>query len=150
MVPPLSPEPALIPSPGAVYRGWGIAANRAVDIVRLARQAAPAARILAIGGSHSLPLVQSVLAPAFHRLSAGDLPVDCHWTPYGVDCCETELDRLRAEVKDFGATAILGIGGGEGDRFRKTGGPSTAIARYYPAHLRCHLRCLDSLIQRLF
>ena len=113
MVPPLSPEPALIPSPGAVYRGWGIAAERAVDIVRLARQAAPAARILAIGCSHSLPLVQSVLAPAFHLLGAGAPPIDCHWTPYGVDCCETELDRLRVEAKDFGATAILGIGGGK-------------------------------------
>ena len=113
MVPPLSPEPALIPSPGAVYRGWGIAAEQAVEIVRLARRAAPTARIVAIGGSHTLPLAQSVLAPAFDRLAAEDNPVDCHWTPYGVDCCETELDRLGAEAKDFGATAILGIGGGK-------------------------------------
>lgn len=117
MVPRPSQEPALIPAPGAVCRGWGIAAERATDIVRIARLASAhhqqVARTFTIGGSHSLAQVQAVLAPAFDRLAQDDTSIACEWTTYGLDCCETELKRLRDEARKFAATAIVGVGGGK-------------------------------------
>ncbi|MEM9567438.1 MAG: iron-containing alcohol dehydrogenase family protein [Cyanobacteria bacterium P01_E01_bin.34] len=117
MVPLLSKEPALIPAPGAVSRGWGIAAERAADIVRIARAASTcdseSARIFTIGGKHSLPLVRSVLAPAFDALALDKSPIACEWATYGIDCCEPELERLRHVAREFAATAIVGIGGGK-------------------------------------
>ena len=117
MVPLPSQEPALIPAPGVVSRGWGIAAERATDIVRIARAASArdrqAARIFTIGGDRTLSLVRSVLAPAFDALSLEDTSLACEWTTYGVDCCETELERLRDAARDFAATTIVGVGGGK-------------------------------------
>ena len=123
MVPLPSQEPALIPAPGAVCRGWGIAAERATDIVRIAQKASAqlasaqhtsqAARIFTIGGKRTLPLVRSVLAPAFDALARDDRSIACEWTTYGADCCEAELERLQTAAREFSATAIVGVGGGK-------------------------------------
>ncbi|MEM8716917.1 MAG: iron-containing alcohol dehydrogenase family protein [Cyanobacteria bacterium P01_A01_bin.3] len=122
MVPLPSQEPALIPAPGVVSRGWGIAAERATDIVRIARAASAraasasdrqAARIFTIGGDRTLSLVRSVLAPAFDTLAIEDNSLVCEWTTYGLDCCEADLERLREAARDFAATAIVGVGGGK-------------------------------------
>lgn len=130
MVPPYSSEPALIPAPAAVCRGWGITADRATDIARLAHRNGGPVRIFGIGGSHTLPLVQSILVPAFDRISStvqpdelefselevgkqGESKVTSHWSIYGSDCAEPELERLRSEAKAFSATVIVGIGGGK-------------------------------------
>ena len=113
MVPLPSQEPALLPAPGAVCRGWGIAAERAADIVRLAKRATGAARIFTIGGQQTLPLVRSVLAPVLDALAREESSIACEWTTYGVDCSESELKRLRAAAQNFAATAIVGVGGGK-------------------------------------
>ena len=123
MVPLNASEPALIPAPGAVCRGWEITADRAIDIVRLAYRFGESARIFAIGGKQTLPMVRSILAPAFSRVSLDfnehqaskgrDSQVACHWTVYGTDCAESELQRLRNEARAFSASVIVGIGGGK-------------------------------------
>ena len=120
MVASTSQESCLIPAPAAVLRGWSILTERAADIAHLAQSkhslAQPSAalvqvaRIFAIGGKQTLPLVRPVLSEGFERCAT---TCESVWTPYGADCSEPELERLRLEARAFDANIIVGIGGGK-------------------------------------
>lgn len=108
------PTSVLIPAPAAVHRGRGITLDRAADIARLAKWRSgvesTVARVFAIGGQHSLDLVRPSLEEGFERC---EIAVEHCWSDRGADCSESELARLRSQATDFGATAIVGIGGGK-------------------------------------
>ncbi|WP_026101076.1 iron-containing alcohol dehydrogenase [Synechococcus sp. PCC 7336] len=114
MVAPSPSASVLVPAPAAVYRGWDITIDRAADIARLAVRRSGTeptiARIFSIGGQHSLDLVCPSLERGFEQCN---IAVEHCWSDRGSDCSESELARLRSQASDFGATAIVGIGGGK-------------------------------------
>jgi glycerol dehydrogenase-like iron-containing ADH family enzyme len=90
-----------IPAPGQLYRGNGI-----LEFVPLTLLGS---RVLVIGGERSL----AVAKPALERNFARDPGIQAYWTTYGVDCSESELERLQALGTSEAITGILGVGGGK-------------------------------------
>ncbi len=93
---------AAILAPAHLYRGFGI--------LETAPLAGLGDRVLVIGGDHSLSRVR----PQLERNLGGERSSQIiHWTIYGVDCSEAELERLGQEGRSHHATGILGVGGGK-------------------------------------
>ncbi len=90
-----------IPAPGQLYRGNGI-----LEFVPLALLGS---RVLVIGGERSLAVAELSLKRNFAR----DPAVQVYWDTYGVDCSESELERLQALGTSKAITGILGVGGGK-------------------------------------
>lgn len=90
-----------IPAPGRVYRGHHILEWVPLTVL--------GSHVLVIGGERSLAVVQ----PALEQNFARDPEIQTHWTTYGVDCSESELERLQALTTAEQITGILGVGGGK-------------------------------------
>lgn len=95
----LSVLPVLMVAPAQVMRGSGILAQAAAPITCLGQ------RPLVIGGQQALAAVQPQLRATLGETAA--------WSPYGRDCSEAELARLRAELANHSADLVIGVGGGK-------------------------------------
>ncbi|PZV19153.1 MAG: oxidoreductase [Leptolyngbya sp.] len=93
--------PTLAIAPAQVVRGDGILTAQGAAIARLGQ------RPLIVGGSHSLRLT----APLVDALAQESLTAQT--APYGSDCSEAALARLRAAAADHRADLVIGIGGGK-------------------------------------
>jgi len=101
--------PTLAIAPAQVVRGDGIltAQGAAIPGGIAARIARLGQRPLIVGGSHSLRLA----APLIGALAQASLTAQT--APYGSDCSEATLARLRTAAADHRADLVIGIGGGK-------------------------------------
>ncbi len=101
--------PTLAIAPAQVVRGDGIltAQGAAIPGGIAARIARLGQRPLIVGGSHSLRLA----APLIGALAQEHLTAQT--APYGSDCSEATLARLRTAAADHRADLVIGIGGGK-------------------------------------
>ena len=91
---------AAILAPAHLYRGF--------SILETTPLAGLGERVLVIGGDHSLARVR----PRLER-NLGEQSLRIHWTTYGADCSESELERLCQEGRSHRVTGIIGVGGGK-------------------------------------
>jgi glycerol dehydrogenase len=94
--------PALAVAPARVLRGTDILPQASEAIAHLSQ------RPLLIGGDRTLAAVQPTLQPLLERHNLAVASAS-----YGVDCCETSLERLRQLAIAHNADGIVGIGGGK-------------------------------------
>jgi len=94
--------PPLMVSPARVLRGWGVLTEVGAAIAQLGR------RPLAVGGNHTLPLVQTQLHPVLEQQG-----LSIAQASYLPDCSEASLATLRQAVATHQADVILGVGGGK-------------------------------------
>ncbi|GAB4217936.1 MAG: iron-containing alcohol dehydrogenase family protein [Synechococcales cyanobacterium] len=85
-----------------MWRGWGIVTQSQAVYGRLGE------RIVVIGGRSGLAWLQPRLEPILRELG-----IPTTWTPYGRDCAEDDLQRLRTHVETHRITGIVGVGGGK-------------------------------------
>jgi glycerol dehydrogenase-like iron-containing ADH family enzyme len=91
----------LILAPAHLYRGSGILPSLPLHLL--------GSRVLIIGGKQSLRLAQPALTQALHNYPS----TSADWTTYGIDCSETELERLRTVGRTHPISGIVGVGGGK-------------------------------------
>lgn len=96
------PTRALLVSPAVVVVGSGAVERLGAIASGLGRRA------LVIGGSTSYPAARSALEAS---LQAANLPFEV--ARYGQDCCEPDLDRLAAMLRDSASDVVVGVGGGK-------------------------------------
>jgi glycerol dehydrogenase-like iron-containing ADH family enzyme len=93
--------PTLAIAPAQVVRGDGILAGQSPAIAALGQ------RPLVVGGSHSLPRVQSLVT----ALEQAQLSVQS--ATYGSDCSEATLARLQGIAQTHQTDVVVGVGGGK-------------------------------------
>lgn len=96
------PTRALLVSPAVVVVGPGAVERLGAIASGLGRRA------LVIGGANSYPAARSALETS---LQAAGLQFEV--ARYGQDCCEPDLDRLGALLRDTACDVVVGVGGGK-------------------------------------
>ncbi|MBE7382168.1 MAG: iron-containing alcohol dehydrogenase family protein [Leptolyngbya sp. SIO1E4] len=92
--------PPLMIAPAQVMRGAGILPSLGNQIARLGQ------RPLVVGGERSLAIAEPFLTPALAELVATQ-------APYGSDCSEATLTRLKGAIAQHQADMVIGVGGGK-------------------------------------
>jgi glycerol dehydrogenase-like iron-containing ADH family enzyme len=95
------PLPTLAIAPAQVVRGEDILAQQSAAIAALGQ------RPLVVGGGHSLQRLAAGLA----QLEQSSLAVQA--APYGTNCSEAALARLRSVAQGHQADVVIGVGGGK-------------------------------------